>query len=92
MDDQPKTKCPAEVYGVELVAEIMTLTYDSQEACAESHGCGNRVCLLEGLWPEETGEAGEQAGEESEEEAEAPPARRAAGNPGGSGWEFLGSD
>jgi hypothetical protein len=81
-----EVKCPAEIYGADLVAEIMTRVYPSQVACAESHGCERDVCLLEGRWPEETGER--------EEEPDDAPFRRvsAPGSSSGSGWEFLGSD
>lgn len=86
MDDQPDVKkCPAEVYGPDLVTEIMTRLYPTQEACAAGHECDGDVCALEGHWPEENSST-------EEGDVTVLPRRPAAVRRCGSGWEFLGSD
>jgi hypothetical protein len=85
MADPREVKCPAEIYGAELVSEVMTRIYPTEDACAASHGCQRDDCALEGHWPEETGDTVPQ---DHPDPAKRPGATRRAG----SSWEFLGSD
>lgn len=87
MKDHPSIPCPAEKYGVDLVAETVTRVYETQEQCAESHACPKgAVCLLEGYWPEEQGDTADESAASGGGES---PIMACCGC---SSWEFLGSD
>ncbi|HEX9180792.1 MAG TPA: hypothetical protein VF859_10380 [Burkholderiales bacterium] len=85
MGEQRNVKCPAEIYGADLVSEVMTRIYPTQQACAAGHGCQRDDCALDGHWPEETASA---------DDDDPDPARQCACRQAGlvSSWEFLGSD
>lgn len=53
MEHHPCQKCPVEVYGAEIAAEVLPHIYDDQQECARTHGCAHDRCLLDGCWPEE---------------------------------------
>ncbi|HET9700942.1 MAG TPA: hypothetical protein VFP70_08490 [Burkholderiales bacterium] len=55
MEQHPCLKCPVEVYGAEIAAEVLPHVYDDQPECARTHGCVHDRCLLEGCWPENPG-------------------------------------
>lgn len=84
MDKEREGQCPADTYGADLVSEVMTRIYPSQQACATGHGCERDDCALDGHWPEESGSAG---GKDTPD-----PARCACRQAASGGWEFLGSD
>jgi hypothetical protein len=53
MELHPCVKCPVEVYGAEIAAEVLPHVYDDQQECARTHGCVRDRCLLDGWWPED---------------------------------------
>ena len=46
-------KCPVEVYGAEVAADVLPQIYEDQPECARIHGCVRSGCLLDGVWPEQ---------------------------------------
>ena len=50
MEQHPCLKCPVEVYGAEIAAEVLPHVYDDQQECARTHGCRRDQCLLDGSW------------------------------------------
>ena len=51
MEQRPCLKCPVEVYGAEIAAEVLPHVYDDQQECSYTHGCVRDQCLLDGCWP-----------------------------------------